>query len=677
MKIAMPSNTPTSTIGGQSLSPSNESRFVPHSSLQTSPVIANDRSHLADNDAGETTNPPNLIDDDDKSLLVGATICFTPEQSPRSSPMKDTANKRAALDLTPLECESALGSNATINEYIGSLIIDGSRVSANVMHTTSSLDGNSTTEYEILDKSLEIEDLNLDEDDNYPHEDGGGVIKKGEEVVAVEVAAVLENMSPTSSLLSLGSGGGGSVSKEVATSTMAASNVANSSPDSPKVDQSPLTPFKNLHKFWEGQSKPNEDVSDKSDKDVVTASNASSSLYSAASNIAATFIFSVYVVIGLMTRRCATSMLNAAKYCALAVLRKDDKRAVLSSIKATKQNSSAKVTLDATLSKLCGVVISWLSAAKDGLQSVLRKKNLSLDPEATDGALEVQASDENSKLFSDDTVPVVPLLALGGNKKDSSGDIATAEPLDMKEVERLRKINSGALNIASTFNKIKTVASQFAFSIVGRICFSFFLTFMVMVELRMFLNNNLTAKEVVVWDILLCVDTNDVSFDSIPMWEFILSSAAFDATSSTASSNSVLIFIGYSIFASSLIVYLRMKMSYNTGYWTDKEHHQFLKGYAKHGKDWDAVAKYVPTRSLKQVKNHGCYWLSIRSPGKAHPFSPKAIKVKKEAFSPNAKTPMSDPVKRVKVLRSPTITDPVKRAKMRLLDKGGQDTSEE
>ena len=132
-----------------------------------------------------------------------------------------------------------------------------------------------------------------------------------------------------------------------------------------------------------------------------------------------------------------------------------------------------------------------------------------------------------------------------------------------------------------------------------------------------------------------------------------------------------------SILASALFAHWSMKMPYNSGHWNEKEHRQFLTGYKQNGKDWEAVTKYVPTRSLKQVKNHGNYWLHIRSPGKSHPFSPKAIKVKKEGFvSPRNNTAMTDPVRRVKVLHSP-LSEPVKRAKMRLLDKGGQDTSEE
>ena len=680
-----------------------------------------------DEDVGDNINinPPTLIgddddddDDDDKSLLVGATICFTPEPSPRSTPLKSPA-KRAALDLTPIELESAMSSNATSSDaYIGS-IIDGSKVSTNVIHSTSSLDGKSTTEYEILDKSLEIEDLNLDEEEEEGDDihvgDDGKAIKKDEKGYDGEVSAMLQNMSPTSSLPSLGSKDGGEEDEEGAmtSNTDAATpiNVDTSSTDSPKVDDRPLTPFNNLHKFWEGQSLTNmsknimgcilrhqnppdpvgshatDDAS--LNKDEVGATPAKNvkhlavngSLCSAVVR-AFSFIVSMSVMIGMLSRRCASSTFNAAKYCGEIVLRKDDNAAALASVKVTDQSDLVKTALNAALSKILGIVFSVLSTAKNGLQSVLHKRNaVAVDPQEGDMSTAEQAPVETpskSKLFSDEPVEDAPKLGLKETEKDS-GEVTVPESIDMKEMERLRKINSGALNVASSFNLMCTKMKEFAFSIGGRICFSFLLAFIIMAELRMFLRNN--AAPTVAWDNLLCVDTDAASFDSVPMLEYILSSSAVEATSSLPNSKWVLIFFApITVLASLLYAFFFMKMSYKNGYWSSKEHHQFLKGYAKHGKDWESVAKYVPTRSLKQVKNHGTYWLSIRSPGKSHPFSPKAIKVKKEkglsvSFAPDPSA--SDPVKRVKILHSPTLTDPVKRAKMRLLDQGGQDTSEE
>jgi len=534
--------------------------------------------------------------------------------------------------------------------------------------------------------------------------------------IDVDVAAILENMSPTSSLPSLGSRAGededvGEDTKLEVPTQLDDDGADNVSASSPKVDDRPLTPFNNLHKFWEGQSITNmsksimgrilmqetapdpvgahamDGASLKSDEvhatpakktSRISAGKGNGSLCSVAANRVFSCIVSVVVMIGLMTRRCASSTLNAAKYCAQVVLRKDVNVAVNASVTAKAAPSGV------AMSKLCAFVFSALSTAKDGLQAVLQKKNtLAVDPEETDEhpvAQALVATPSKSNLFSDETLPTgVSQLGSKEVEKDDSGDAAAAatEPLDMKELERLRKINSWALYVVATTSKMKSTTLQFVFSLGGRFFLSFLLAFIIMAELRMFQRYNVSPKDVVAWETLLCVDNGSNVFDSVPMWEYILSPTSFGAASSKPSNYWGLIYIGMSILASALFAHWSMKMPYNSGHWNENEHHQFLKGYKKHGKDWEAVAKYVPTRSLKQVKNHGNYWLHIRSPGKSHPFSPKAIKVKKEGFvSPRNNTPMSDPVRRVKVLHSP-LTGPVRRAKMRLLDKGGQDTSEE
>lgn len=651
-------DTPTSTIGGRSLSPSNESRFVPRSSLYASPS-ASERN----TDSGGV-NPPNLIDDDDKSLVIGATICFTPEPSPRNTPSKDIVKdtKRSALDLTPIELGEALLSSNTTDEYIGS-IIDSKVSSSNVILTTSSLDGKSTTEYEILDKSLEVEDLNLgeeaEEDDII--EDDCSANKKEANNIDGEVAALLDSMSPNSSLPSLGSKDGEDEDVDEDTEQVPAELDDGASTSSPKVDDRPLTPFNNLHKFWEGQTITNmsknvmgrimrqdtapdpvgvrvsDNTSLKSNEVNATPAKARSRIPSGnvATNRVLSYIMSVLFMIGLVARSCASSTLDAVKYCANV--------------------------LHASL-------------------QLQRKTSMGVDPEATDehpaGKAPVEVPSK-SKLFSNETVPQrVSQLCSREDEKDASEDI-TAEPLDMEELERLRKINSWAMHLAAKFSKMKSTTLQFVSSVCGRFFLSFLLAFIVMAELRMFQRSNISPKDVVAWDTLLCVDTGTSVFDSVPMWEYILSPASFGAASSKPTDYWGFIFVGMTILASALFAYWHMLVSYNSGHWNEKEHHQFLEGYKQNGRNWEAVTKYVPTRSLKQVKNHGNYWLSIRSPGKSHPFSPKSIKVKKEGIvSPRNSTGMTDPVRRVKVLHSP-LTEPVKRAKMRLLDKGGQDTSEE
>ena len=85
--------------GSRSLSPSDESRFVPHSSVVGATSVVD--SHVASSSQAIINNNNNnnkshdsvmssgvIINDEEKSIvgLLGATICSTPVNSPRSSP---------------------------------------------------------------------------------------------------------------------------------------------------------------------------------------------------------------------------------------------------------------------------------------------------------------------------------------------------------------------------------------------------------------------------------------------------------------------------------------------------------------------------------------------------------------------------------------------------------------
>mmetsp|Transcript_26190 Transcript_26190/g.56218 ORF Transcript_26190/g.56218 Transcript_26190/m.56218 type:complete len:990 (-) Transcript_26190:180-3149(-) len=241
----MSCNTPTSI--GRSLSPSDESRFVPHSSVVEAASVmeqyfrdftvskqdeeADGKKVHGQEEAGgnktaaigntdqDSNNELARVADGEKSGIMGATICFTPESSPRSSPnLEGTGRASSNLD----------SINSHSNDYIGSINgvtssgsgVDGvsSRMSSSAMHIPSSLDGRSTTEYEILDGisskgTIEVEDLILDGEDDVDRI--GGRSDKKKEVksegnynqVGNETAAMLANMSPISTLPSLSGGG--------------------------------------------------------------------------------------------------------------------------------------------------------------------------------------------------------------------------------------------------------------------------------------------------------------------------------------------------------------------------------------------------------------------------------------------------------------------------------------
>lgn len=299
--------TPTSSIQRSgSLSPSDESRFVPRSSIATSvveqhfvaskaPEKSDDAPLRAKEVEGVKTAAVDAVhrgqDDDDKSVggIVGATICFTPQPSPRSSPTNEGAVGR--------EESTHHGSiDGSSNDYIGSVrafpsgsgTVEGvlsSKMSSSARHVASSLDGRSTTEYEMLDGisskgTIEVEDLILEgDDDDEEYAARGNESKEGRE----DAAAILGSLSPASTIPSLHAGdasegllldtplnmlktpqpsetkarapeGNEKFDANSDAGDATNQNDDDSSSTSPKIDERPLTPFQNLHKFWERQS---------------------------------------------------------------------------------------------------------------------------------------------------------------------------------------------------------------------------------------------------------------------------------------------------------------------------------------------------------------------------------------------------------------------------------------
>mmetsp|Transcript_42471 Transcript_42471/g.76523 ORF Transcript_42471/g.76523 Transcript_42471/m.76523 type:complete len:418 (-) Transcript_42471:1657-2910(-) len=265
-------------------------RFVPHSYAASASSVAEQHftaskqvekeeagvnTLAASNTTKYSTKEPALGANDEHSGIAGVTICFTTELSP-SSPPSD-------------------------------LHIEGTGCG---VHVASSLDDRSTTEYEVLDGisskgSVEIGDLILEDDGKEcigldGHTDKASIKKhegKNEWIhseVGGDMAAPLANSSPNlSSLNSSIQGNIPSLFKQITTETFSQSDetktprvpnkgppkaVSNSEPrkldldtkditddkepkddhsdpNSPlKVDERSLTPFENLHKFWERKS---------------------------------------------------------------------------------------------------------------------------------------------------------------------------------------------------------------------------------------------------------------------------------------------------------------------------------------------------------------------------------------------------------------------------------------
>ncbi len=251
--------TPASTAGGETLSPSNQSRFVV---LRSSPS----RSASKTEDAVDTNvNPPK---------------------------------------------DSALSNNAT-DEYIGS-IIDGSKVSSsNVILATSSLDGKSTTEYEILDKSLEIEDLNLGEEEKKDDTNQGNGVADNMKAKDIDGdVAMLDYMSPSED------GEDEDVGED--TKQVSAESDDEVSTSSPTVNDRPShTDRFKFNKF---------------------------SFFVAPIKVVFSFVVSVIAIIGRMTLLFALSSLGAAvEYC-LQMLLKDTNVAAASTEEETAHGASAPAT---------------------------------------------------------------------------------------------------------------------------------------------------------------------------------------------------------------------------------------------------------------------------------------------------------------------------------------------
>ena len=151
--------TPTSHIE-LSLSPGDESRFVPHPSILGPASSSVLEKHFGARMTDVERKEPVLVEEE--GGIVGATICFTPQSSPGVSPRVERLER---------------GGDA--KNYVGELNVGSSN-----MRIASSLDNRSITEYELLDeiesreRSVEVEDLDLTEDVDDPVESATGNVAR-------------------------------------------------------------------------------------------------------------------------------------------------------------------------------------------------------------------------------------------------------------------------------------------------------------------------------------------------------------------------------------------------------------------------------------------------------------------------------------------------------------------
>ena len=661
------------------LSPSNESQFVPHPSLSSSVMeghvsTSSNQSAAANVQEDETADggksnttattqdrntnqQPDLVDADDdnedddaKNSIVGATICFTPEPSPRSSPNNnvgafagdpvpkldlDTAATNSGSDT--LQCGVPGGSNTN------------SKMSSSVMHVASSLDGRSTTEYELLDGisskgTIEVEELILDEDDcdrTPPSLEDENKKKEGKSftfnVAGDEVAASALLANPSSGatvesdaplLMNMQSNQNSTdVPAFVSTAKLDALKledditVTEDQTASPEVNDSPLKPFKNLHKFWEGKSnithttksmigrilgtdKKSKDNPDKdSSKSTEPVGTHADELGNSGQVTSKTkqLIGSLYVLACSTSRYVASILLTASLFIGMYIY---------------PNISLVKATLERVLNKLLHKVKKrMISQDTTEVEKVLQDtvNKVAASAEATE-----QVTGTNlDKLFADEAMYEQD-TPVGYKKLESSAALET------KEKALLKRINDKlTTSVATKYKKgLSALKSSPALSsmLLAFICVFSMTSYMLQSNIGVNKNDLSIHVDIdhSIFD-LHCVSTHSISYVGIPLWELLLAPSLFEDQVLDEVSSSWLSTFGSLFLVLSMLGAIKSKIPTKsdgviTGFWTEEEHQQFLAGFQAHGSRWKLVAEYVPTRTHTQVKAHGCYWVKIRSP---------------------------------------------------------------
>ena len=616
----------------RSLSPSDESRFVPHSSVVGATTVVD--SHFASSSRAIINNNNNnnnnkshdpmsrgviIADDEENSIvgLLGATICFTPVNSPRSSP-----NMEGVRD------DLSYGNSSQSNNYIGSLRgystgdnsgVEGAvagRMSCSAMQIASSLDGRSTTEYEILDGvsskgSIEIDELSLDEESpntflpsinisDGDQDDNLGLTIVAEsplkmlykEVFSEEQSLVLDDIT---------------VDRE--------SKDGDSTSTSLKVDKRPLTPFNKVRKIWEDRSTVTgmigrivgyETSQDTSNSDVLIVKEVRrSKKQSLDPPTTGTYKPFAKVKDVLIRIAASTTLFVASANTFVVVIFCWSIGCIVSVVKSKDQYWLRNLGGEITRSK-----------SVDKLDTPLNK-TASVD------------ADEPTSLSGTDLSTLFLAEALNERQKTViDGNDVTLDP---HQRATLKTINDSVT--AGIVNKYKQIMSSMkvvANRIVAKSSTSFIIGVIVMFTMLISVISwfRWSTDTPSVDDHHYCVSTKSSSFISIPLWELSLSpmfagtsDVDFDAAPDEVGGQKSWLF-SIIIFASIMILFIvKSQTPFNstkpkiiTGIWSELEHRQFIEGYNMHGKSWRLVSAFIPTRTEAQVRAHGCYWLKIHSP---------------------------------------------------------------
>jgi len=773
--LSIMSRTPTSSLVGSllprdDLSPSNESRFVPRPSVLKDESVLERHFTASDGEEAEgkviiqeeVANqaapevPMTLVADAEKDGIVGATICFTPQSSPRSSPTKlGGVQQLEAPDLDSLNSKS--------NEYIGSINGAGSgdtgtgvaAMSSSAMHIESSLDGRSTTEYEILDDiskgSIEVEDLSSEyeeekesaeartdkkEEETIEEEHNqGDLILEGEEdgekrekkeakteeelegmgliatfpslsvregdddsltgrsplempttkdpvsaeepLVSLSATDPLElNLSSLINKLDMNCSDNDSSNKE--------NNDAESSTKSfpsPKVDERPLTPFKNLHNFWEGQGSFTHMTKSALGR-ILRNENPKADLSA-----------------GIPEDNAATTMKGTTDSENLANVKSSEIDVIAKTNMfiipfATVKDALSGLAVSMSESLVAAILLfgmflyGSLVTLKTVAESVLHRKIVIEADDETSSKEDIMLAtstgdphknaDSSGALVKELVINDAPTLLLDepAQKKSGSHANVNATALGSQEKTLLNRIN----DLVSDSVSSKHIRMMPALKII-RVLGAVVLCALITISQHSYILSGVQKESTPVEQDLRCFVSETTSFVSIEPWEFNLPSSFESLPSeaifgeegfqeegpeeeilgetdseegghsgSTSPRSLLSIFVVSSIFTSLFCAAIfkskipfpsskSQKVENNiTGIWSEEEHEQFIEGYNEYGSHWKLVSECVPTRTPTQVKSHGSYWLKIRSPVKMTKTRNTPVKAKQ---TPEALTSVS------------------------------------
>ena len=586
-----PSSIPNSTV--RSLSPSDESRFVPYSSIMGSSSVL-ERHFAASSNITESEQPrakanepiemPSAMEDEKSVGLVGATICFTPESSPVSSPNRKgfaTAGRRVNASTATSVHSQTSGSN----NYIGSLHEDDpmdntgmesvvSIMKSSAVRVASSLDGRSITEYEVLDGihsrgTIECDDL-ISEDGSGEHpfsRSGTNSTVKGDDrrrqnlsgsiicpslncggyddlTLPTLASPFREFKSSPSDEARIVSGEGEVHSRSMTNSiagTLGDSRDAvveneqtdGGSVNSSPVDDRPLNAFMTLQKFWEGHA---------------TLSSMTKSM--------------MWRVLGTEAPTDITPSSDVLN---------DDKAGI--DAEATPAKSSEGIANSTITSPIEPSNSKWSSLLSRFTEEAAREKQPT----------------ENEAITSSE---------------------------DISENVQSDSVNEPVGIIAKCKHVISTVINT-----ITSLCFLFL--FVYICNFLPTPGNDVTQEEVE--DLsqhdhdIIAIPSEEPPFEEVDMLDghpSTFEGAWLGISTVLALMLGAIIFRPKNRVLSPTESIPAASPNHVVGIWSEDEHRQFLEGYNKHGSKWKMVSTFIPTRSGTQVRAHGTYWLKVRSPPK-------------------------------------------------------------